>query len=212
MIPVREGWGQSGEPLTNRSRRHFFRTAIGGIFGSALAAAGQTPRSSAQSRVSPPPPLNTMPRELRKPATDELARIARSFGMDFTAEELASIRDQAEDVLESYRRLDQFVEPTLPVEYPRDAGYRPTAEQNPLNAWYRKCSIKGADAGKLLGKKIALKDNICLAGIPMTIGSNIMERFVPDVDATVVTRILDEGGEITGVFQEKVIHLIRVLF
>jgi amidase len=182
----------------NRSRRHFFRTAIGGIFGSAAAAAGQAPRSPAQSSVAPPPPIKTMARDLRKPTTDELERIARSFGLDLTTEELASVRDHTESVLESYRRLDQFVEPTLPVEFPRDAGYRPTAEQNPLNAWYRKCSIKGAPAGKLSGKKIALKDNICLAGIPMAIGSNIMEGFIPDVDATVVTRILREGGEITG--------------
>ena len=50
----------------------------------------------------------------------------------------------------------------------------------------------------LPGKKIALKDNICVSGIPMMNGCAILEGFVPDVDATVVTRILDEGGTIIG--------------
>jgi len=47
-----------------------------------------------------------------------------------------------------------------------------------------------------VGKKIALKDNICVAGVPMMNGSAVLEGFVPDVDATIVTRILDAGGEI----------------
>jgi hypothetical protein len=29
-------------------------------------------------------------------------------------------------------------------------------------------------------------------------GTNVLEGYVPDVDATVVTRILDAGGEIVG--------------
>src|SRR6266498_2971141 len=37
-----------------------------------------------------------------------------------------------------------------------------------------------------------------LAGVPMMNGASTLEGFVPDVDATVVTRILDAGGEIAG--------------
>ena len=182
----------------NYTRRQLFRGGLSGIIASIAAASGLARRANAQSAVDVPPPVNTTPRGLHKPPIDELARIARSFGIDLSAEELSTMRDQMDGPLASYRRLDQFVEPTLPVKYQRDAGFRPTAEQNPLNAWYRKCSIKGAPTGKLAGKRLALKDNICLAGIPMTIGSYIMEGFVPDVDATIVTRILDAGGEITG--------------
>ena len=47
-----------------------------------------------------------------------------------------------------------------------EEGSPPLAEDNPLNAWCWQCSIKGAETGKLAGKKIALKDNICVAGIP----------------------------------------------
>jgi amidase len=45
---------------------------------------------------------------------------------------------------------------------------------------------------------VALKDNICLAGVPMMVSANFLDGSVPDIDATVVTRILDEGGEIAG--------------
>ena len=45
---------------------------------------------------------------------------------------------------------------------------------------------------------MAIKDNACVAGIPLMNGSRILEGFIPDVDATVVSRILDAGGHIVG--------------
>src|SRR5437879_10420290 len=152
----------------------------------------------AHAAVQGPPPFNTAPRFLRNPPLDELGRIAKAYDLDLSAEDLTSFRTLMDGVRASYRRLDQFAEPTLPVKYPRNAGYRPPASENRLNAWYWKCSIKGAPSGTLAGKRVAIKDNVCVAGIPMMNGSNVLEGFVPDVDATVVTRILDAGGEIAG--------------
>ena len=41
-------------------------------------------------------------------------------------------------------------------------------------------------------RRVALKDNVCLAGVPMMIGANFLDGSVPDVDATVVAdRLLD---------------------
>jgi len=45
---------------------------------------------------------------------------------------------------------------------------------------------------------VAIKDNTCVAGVPMMNGSLTLEGFVPDIDATVVSRILDAGGNIIG--------------
>jgi amidase len=148
--------------------------------------------------VQGPPPVNTAPRVLRKPPLGELQRIATSYGLELSPEDVVSFRNLMDGVLASYRRLDQFAEPTLPVKYRRDPGYRPAAAENRLNAWYWRCSIKGAPGGKLAGKKLAIKDNVCVAGIPMMNGSNVLEGYVPDVDATIVTRILDAGGEVIG--------------
>ena len=58
--------------------------------------------------------------------------------------------------------------------------------------------MRGAPYGPLAGKRVVLKDNVCLAGVPMMNGASTLEGYVPDVDATVVTRILDAGGTIVG--------------
>ncbi|CAN5770907.1 hypothetical protein BH20ACI3_BH20ACI3_32490 [soil metagenome] len=133
-----------------------------------------------------------------RPSIAELRRIADSYGFDISDAELEDMRAIGDGTLASYARLDQMQAPTLPVKYPRDAGWEPAPEENPHNAWAWRCSVKGAGSGKLKGRTIALKDNISLAGIPLRNGAAVMVGFVPNEDATVVTRILDAGGEITG--------------
>jgi len=94
--------------------------------------------------------------------------------------------------------VSNYPESKLPVKYPRTPGYRPDAKENPLNAWAWKREVKGKKQGPLAGRTIALKDNISLAGVPLSNGTSVLDGFVPDIDATVVTRILDAGGTITG--------------
>lgn len=135
---------------------------------------------------------------VKTPTLDELGYIAADFGFDFSAADLQSLQSLMQGTLASHQRLQELVEPTLPVKYPRVPGYKPDAAEDPLNAWAHKCSIKGAKRGPLSGKRIAIKDNICVAGLPMMNGTSVLESYVPDIDATLVTRILDAGGEIVG--------------
>src|SRR3954454_13903918 len=105
----------------------------------------------------------------------------------------------AAGMIASYRRLDELDAPPRPVRYPRvDVGHRPVGAENPGNGWVWRCSIPGAAEGPLAGERVAVKDNICLAGIPMLNGTEMLEGFVPREDATVVTRLLDAGAEIVG--------------
>ena len=62
---------------------------------------------------------------------------------------------------------------------------------HPYRAW--RCDIQGAPTGKLAGKTVAIKDNTAVAGVPMRNGTKLLESYVPEFDATVVTRILDAG-------------------
>ncbi len=137
-------------------------------------------------------------RAIMPPSLEELRDIASEYGLSITLDELEGFLAEMEGTLDSYRRIDELPEPKPEVVYPRTHGYRPSPEENPLNAWYWRCSIKGAEEGLLAGKKIAVKDNVCVAGIPLTNGSAMMEGFIPDIDATIVRRILDAGGEIIG--------------
>lgn len=133
-----------------------------------------------------------------KPTIEQVREIAKTYGLHLDDTDCASFIGLMDGTLDSYRRLDQLVEPALPVRYPRSGSYRPSAEENPLNAWYQRCSIKGAPNGLLAGKRIAIKDNVCVAGVPMMNGSSVLEGYVPEFDATIVTRILEAGGEIVG--------------
>jgi amidase len=58
--------------------------------------------------------------------------------------------------------------------------------------------IAGAPDGPLSGTRLAVKDNIAVAGVPMMNGSRTVEGFVPQRDATVVTRLLEAGSTVTG--------------
>src|SRR5438132_8261081 len=98
----------------------------------------------------------------------------------------------------AYHAIEAMADPMPPVKYPRTPGYRPEGAENKFNAWYYKSEVQGAPSGKLRGKKIALKDNVCLAGVPMMNGASTLEGYTPDTDATIVTRILDAGGTIVG--------------
>jgi amidase len=129
---------------------------------------------------------------------EQVFEIADSFGIELSADDAKSFAGLMNGIKASYDRLDELVEPTLPVKYDRGPGYRPSQDENPYNAWYWKTAIEGASSGPLAGKRVAIKDNICVAGVPMMNGCRILEGYVPEVDATVVTRILDAGGTIVG--------------
>jgi len=68
--------------------------------------------------------------------------------------------------------------------------------------------IPGAPDGPLQGRRIALKDTICLAGVPMMNGSPVMEGYTPEIDATIVTRMLDAGANVDC----RPLHLLQFAF
>lgn len=132
------------------------------------------------------------------PAADEIRRIGESLGLSLGEAEASAYHGFISALSPVFRMVEQLPADGAPVRYPRVPGYRPEGEENRYNAWTCKTTIKGAASGKLTGKKVAIKDSVCVAGVPLSSGASILEGYVPDIDATVVTRILDAGGEIVG--------------
>src|ERR1700730_977780 len=135
---------------------------------------------------------------VRLSTLEQIDRLGSDFGLVLTADEAAAFQEPFKGPLASYGRLDELVAPTLAPVPPRSPGYRPTASENPYGAWYWKTNIHSGAKGLLSGKSVAIKDNICVAGVPMMNGSVLLEGYVPELDATVVTRILEAGGTIAG--------------
>jgi amidase len=135
---------------------------------------------------------------VKKPTPGELRDVARAVGMNLTDDDVASFLELMTPTIDGYNVLAELPNHLPTVKYPRTPGRFPEGEDNPNNAWYVKTTIQGASSGKLAGKTVAVKDNVCIAGVPMMNGASTLEGYVPDVDATVVTRVLDAGATIAG--------------
>ena len=135
---------------------------------------------------------------VKRPTLSQMRDMASRFGMNLSDEELREYSEIMEPYIQAYDRLDVAPDNLPPVRYPRSPGRFPDLSENPLNAWYVKTDVRGAPDGPLSGKRIALKDTVCLAGVPMMNGSSIMEGYTPEIDATIVTRMLDAGAMIAG--------------
>jgi amidase len=132
------------------------------------------------------------------PTTEELKETAARLGLHIAEGDLEFYRGSIDGTVGAYNAIASVDEGLPAVKYPRTPGYQPTGEENKYNAWYRKTDIRGAAEGKLKGKSVAIKDNVCVAGVPMMNGASTLEGYVPEVDATIVTRLLDAGAIIAG--------------
>ena len=135
---------------------------------------------------------------VKRPTADQLRAVAADLGMSMSDADLASYLGIMQANFAAYDVVAAMPDYLPTVKYPRAPGYKPEGEENKYNAWYVKTRINGASAGKLAGKTVVLKDNVCLAGVPMMNGASTLEGYTPDIDATIVTRILDAGGTIVG--------------
>src|SRR5712691_10785454 len=132
------------------------------------------------------------------PTPSQLRDVAVEVGLDLSDADVTSFIELMRPSVAAYNVVDAMSDNLPAVRYPRTPGYRPMGEENVHNAWYVKTTVEGAPTGKLKGKTVVLKDNIMLAGVPMMNGAATLEGYVPDIDATVVQRILDAGGTIVG--------------
>jgi amidase len=131
------------------------------------------------------------------PSSDDLARIARQYGFALSPGDLESFRGLVTGALGSYEVVQRLYSERLPE--PPDRQYSwPDQADNELGAWYVTTAITGAGDGPLAGRRVAVKDNIAVAGVPMMNGSVTVEGFVPRRDATVVSRLLAAGATVAG--------------
>ena len=135
------------------------------------------------------------------PSAEELKRIARANHIELTAGELAALESMMPAQMAILEQIDAIaMQPQDSMTRYRDrkAGARPSPKDDPLNAIVTRCSVKGAPTGPLKGKRVGVKDSVCVAGIPASGGSSVLKGHVATADATIVARMLDAGAEIVA--------------
>lgn len=129
------------------------------------------------------------------PDSARLAALDRHYSFGLSDVEIKEFVPAVANTLGAVERVEELYRAGAP-KAPERVWSEPS--ENPFGGWYVTTSIAGAPGGVLAGKTVAVKDNVSVAGVPMTNGSRTLEGFIPLRDATVVTRLLAAGATITG--------------
>ncbi|GAA1137227.1 amidase [Kribbella jejuensis] len=134
------------------------------------------------------------------PSAEQVARYRARRGFPANpARDSDGLRADLVEFLSVFRRLNQLEQPRPQLRYAdRDAGRAPRPGEDPYNAIIRWCNVAGAAQGPLGGLRVGVKDNIAVAGVPMTEGVRYPTEIIPREDAVVVERLLDAGAVITA--------------
>jgi len=127
---------------------------------------------------------------------EALKRYGEHRGFVLSNDEAEQLRDT---IREQERLFADLGSIDLPRAQPPERDYQWVKEDDdPNGVFLTKCNIRRRDTGPLADYDIGIKDNIAVAGVPMTCGSPVLEDHVPNRDATVVERLLSAGGRIVG--------------
>jgi Asp-tRNA(Asn)/Glu-tRNA(Gln) amidotransferase A subunit family amidase len=123
--------------------------------------------------------------------------------LDAYAGRLGLSIDDADALAEQFAQQDAVLDAldALAPDDPPEREYWNPAPDDDLGAWLTRCDVSrdGVD-GPLDGLTVGVKDNVAVAGVPMTCGSPLLTDpdYVPARDATAVDRLLDAGARVVG--------------
>jgi Asp-tRNA(Asn)/Glu-tRNA(Gln) amidotransferase A subunit family amidase len=119
---------------------------------------------------------------------------AERLGYDLNDPTLARFTDVLDDVESTLEPLDELA----PGPPPDRDSWDTDESEDPNGAFLRRCDAGGDREGPLAGTRVAVKDNLAVAGVEMTCGSPALSGYVPSEDATAVARLLEAGGRVVG--------------
>ena len=105
-----------------------------------------------------------------------------------------SSRELVQASLDQIERLDPLIKAFITLA-PEDALEKASQADQQWAEWRRDRSLS---LPALLGTPVAIKDVLCVKGLPCTCGSRILENYRPPYTATAVERLLSAGMIIVG--------------
>lgn len=136
---------------------------------------------------------------MRRMTEQDVTELSSALHFPVDESEVSQYVELADSMAETIERFEAIAEragrPSPPA---RDPGRAPTAEEDPLRAVLRWVDVQESDEGLLAGARMLVKDNIPVAGVPMTMGSTVLET-TPVEDSELVRRALGQGGRIVAI-------------
>ncbi|GAA1280755.1 amidase [Pseudonocardia aurantiaca] len=135
---------------------------------------------------------------VRRPTPEQVTALGATEHLALTPREAQQYAEVLDQVLAGVDRIDELAAPVAPLAFTdRDPGGPPADADDPFHAFVRRCHVKGAPEGPLAGLTVGVKDNLAVAGVPITNASRTLS-YTPTTDAVVVERLLAAGAAITG--------------
>jgi amidase len=100
--------------------------------------------------------------------------------------------------VEMVERVSESEDPGIGLGAGIGRGIEQGTRGDRYNCFVAECLVEPTFTGPLSDMDVGVKDNISVAGVPMSLGSVAMEGYLPDADAAVVTRLLESGARIVG--------------
>lgn len=127
----------------------------------------------------------------------ELLLHATALGFRLTEHETSTLLSLVSGALDAVEGVGDTCAPSGPAGSRRVWG-RPSRDADPLNALLHQVDVSVDSDGPLEGMRVAVKNSIAVAGVPMTAGSALLAEFVPTEDSVVVERLLRAGARIVA--------------
>lgn len=133
------------------------------------------------------------------PSREEIRAAAEAQYLEMDEEELDAYHEAVAKLEASYQRLLELANEHATSSTGKEREWWvPSEDDNPHNSYVIRCGIQGSDAGALAAYTIGIKDNTAIAGLPLTCGGSVLADHISQQDATLVTRLLEEGASING--------------
>ncbi|SFG84885.1 amidase [Halopelagius inordinatus] len=146
----------------------------------------------------PEPGDSVVPMPLSSVSAEWVAEAGDAMGFDLSTADAERFARGVNDEIGGYAALDELA----PADAAESIAVRdvraPEEDEDPHNAYITAFVAGGDDDGPLSGVDVAVKDNIAVAGVPMTCGSRVFEGVVPRRNASIVDRLLSAGARLVG--------------
>ena len=121
-------------------------------------------------------------------SSTELHRRTAHEAQELLSNREVSARELTQASLDRIAAVDERIGAYLTVVEERALAQADAADER----------IGRGDGGPLTGIPVAVKDNMCTAGIRTSCGSRMLEQFVPPYNAHVIERLNDAGAVLLG--------------